>query len=33
VDKIKATMKKGVLRLTLPKAPDAAKKPREIEIR
>ena len=33
VDKIKATMKKGVLRLTLPKAPEVAPKPREIEIR
>ena len=32
-DKIKATMKKGVLRLTLPKTPEVEQKPREIEIR
>ena len=31
-DKIKATMKKGVLRLTLPRNPETVDKPRKIEI-
>jgi HSP20 family protein len=31
-DKIQATMKKGVLRLTLPRTPEKVSKPKEIEI-